>query len=227
MGVFIVPRIEHVDEIFKLLKKELQQYNQPIVSRSRWDKIVHTPFTTLVSCILSLRTKDEVTEQASIRLLKEYNTPKKIVNLLEKQIESLIYPVGFYKTKAKRIKDISRTLIENYNGKVPDDFDELLKLKGVGRKTANIVMVYGHKKQDYIPIDTHCHKIPNRLGWINTKTPEQTEEELKKILPKKYWDDFNHLFVKFGQTICVPISPFCSKCPIKKYCKQISVTKSR
>ena len=227
MGVFIVPRIEHVDEIFKLLKKELQKYNQPIVSRSKWDEIVHTPFTTLVSCILSLRTKDEVTEQASIRLLKEYNTPEKIVNLSEKQIESLIYPVGFYKTKAERIKDISKTLIGNYNGKVPDDFDELLKLKGVGRKTANIVMVYGHKKQDYIPIDTHCHRIPNRLGWINTKTPEQTEEELKKILPKKYWDDFNHLFVKFGQTICVPISPFCSKCPIKKYCKQISVTKSR
>jgi len=227
MGVFIVPRIEHVDEIFKLLKKELQKYNQPVVSRSKWDEIVHTPFTTLVSCILSLRTKDEVTEQASIRLLKEYNTPEKIVNLSEKQIESLIYPVGFYKTKAERIKDISKTLIGNYNGKVPDDFDELLKLKGVGRKTANIVMVYGHKKQDYIPIDTHCHRIPNRLGWINTKTPEQTEEELKKILPKKYWDDFNHLFVKFGQTICVPISPFCSKCPIKKYCKQISVTKSR
>jgi len=222
-----VPRIEHVDEIFKLLKKELQKYNQPVVSRSKWDEIVHTPFTTLVSCILSLRTKDEVTEQASIRLLKEYNTPEKIVNLSEKQIESLIYPVGFYKTKAERIKDISKTLIGNYNGKVPDDFDELLKLKGVGRKTANIVMVYGHKKQDYIPIDTHCHRIPNRLGWINTKTPEQTEEELKKILPKKYWDDFNHLFVKFGQTICVPISPFCSKCPIKKYCKQISVTKSR
>ena len=222
-----MPSIEHVDEIFKLLKKELQNYNQPVVSRSKWNEIVHTPFTTLVSCILSLRTKDEVTEQASIRLLKEYDTPEKIVNLPEKQIESLIYPVGFYKTKAKRIKDITRTLIENYNGKVPDDFDELLKLKGVGRKTANIVMVYGHGKQDYIPIDTHCHKIPNRLGWINTKTPEQTEEELKKILPKKYWNDFNHLFVKFGQTICVPISPFCSKCPIKKYCKQISVTKSR
>jgi len=219
--------IEHIDEIFQLLKKELEKLSRPVVSRSKWNEIVNTPFTTLISCILSLRTKDEVTDQASIRLLKEYDTPKKITNLAEKQIESLIYPVGFYKTKAKRIKDISKTLIENYNGKVPDDFDELLKLKGVGRKTANIVMVYGHKKQGFLPIDTHCHKIPNRLGWINTKTPEQTEEELKKILPKKYWDDFNHLFVKFGQTICVPISPFCSLCPIKKYCKQVSVTKSR
>jgi endonuclease-3 len=220
-------KIDHIDEIFKLLNKELEKYNRPIVSRSKWDEIIHNPFTTLISCILSLRTKDEITEQASIRLLKEYNSPRKIVNLSEKQIESLIYPVGFYKVKAKRIKDISKTLIENYNEKVPDDFDKLLKLKGVGRKTANIVMVYGHKKQDYLPIDTHCHKIPNRLGWIKTKTPEETEKALKKILPKKYWDDFNHLFVKFGQTICVPISPFCNICPIRMYCKQVSVIKSR
>ena len=110
---------------------------------------------------------------------------------------------------------------------MPNDFDELLKLKGVGRKTANIVMVYGHKKQGFLPIDTHCHRIPNRIGWIKTKTPDETEIALKKVLPEKYWDDFNHLFVTFGQTICVPISPFCSKCPINKYCKKILVKKSR
>ena len=220
-------KIKHIDEIFSLLKKELEKYTMPVVSHPGWDDIVKTPFTTLISCLLSLRTKDEVTAQASYKLFKKYNTPEQLVTVSEKEIQSLIYPVGFYKTKAKRIKDISKTIIENYNGKVPDGFDELLKIKGVGRKTANIVMLYGHKKQDYLPIDTHCHRIPNRLGWINTKTPEQTEIALKKILPKKYWNDFNHLFVKFGQTICVPISPFCSKCPIKKYCKQISVTKSR
>lgn len=220
-------KIKHIDEIFSLLKKELEKYTMPVVSHPDWDDIVKTPFTTLISCLLSLRTKDEVTAQASYKLFKKYSTPEQLVTVSEKEIQSLIYPVGFYKTKAKRIKDISKTLIENYNGKVPDGFDELLKLKGVGRKTANIVMVYGHKKQDYLPIDTHCHRIPNRLGWINTKTPEQTEIALEKILPKKYWDDFNHLFVKFGQTICVPISPFCSRCPIKNYCKQISVTKSR
>jgi len=223
----MVQHIEHIDEIFRLLKKELQQYNQPIVSRSKWEEIVRTPFTTIVSCILSLRTKDKVTEKASIRLLKNYNTPEKIANLSEKKIESLIYPVGFYKTKARRIKEISKIILDKYSGEVPDDFDELLKLKGVGRKTANIVMAYGHKKQGYLPIDTHCHRIPNRLGWIETKTPEQTEKELSKFLPRKYWDDFNHLFVTFGQTICVPVSPFCSKCPIKQYCKQVSVTKSR
>jgi len=103
----------------------------------------------------------------------------------------------------------------------------LLKLKGVGRKTANIVMVYGHKKQGYLPIDTHCHRIPNRLGWIITKAPDQSEHQLKKIIPKKYWDEFNHLFVKFGQTICLPISPFCSKCPITNFCKQVNIKKSR
>jgi len=222
-----VEKIENVDEIFRILKKELEKFTMPVVSHPDWDDIVDTPFTTLISCLLSLRTKDEITAKASYSLLKKYNTPEQLANVSEKEIQSLIYPVGFYKTKAKRIKDISRTLIEKYNEKVPNDFDELLKLKGVGRKTANIVMVYGFKKQNYLPVDTHCHKIPNRLGWIKTKTPEQTEEELKKILPKKYWNDFNFLFVKFGQTICVPISPFCSKCPIKNYCKQVSVTRSR
>ena len=176
---------------------------------------------------MSLRTKDEVTEKASLRLLKKHNTPEKLLTLSEKEIESLIYPVGFYKTKAKRLREISKSLIENYSSEVPKDFDELLKLKGVGRKTANIVMVYGHKKHGYVPIDVHCHRIPNRLGWINTKTPEGTEFEIKKILPEQYWDDFNDMFVTFAQKICVPISPFCSKCPIEKYCKKISVEKTR
>jgi endonuclease-3 len=221
-----VAKIEHVDRIFNLLRDELSKYEQPVVSKIKKD-VINTPFTTLISCILSLRTKDEVTEKASIRLLSKYNTPKKILTLTEDYIASLIYPVGFYKTKAKTIKDISKTLIEKYSGNVPTDFDELMKLKGVGRKTANIVMVYGHKKHGYIPIDVHCHRIPNRLGWIKTKTPEETELKLKKILPKKYWDDFNNLFVLFGQKICVPISPFCSRCPIENFCKKISVNKAR
>jgi len=221
-----VEKIEHIDEIFKLLKEELEKYDQPVVSKIKKD-VINTPFTTLISCILSLRTKDEVTEKASIRLLKDYYTPNKILSLNEDQIASLIYPVGFYKTKAKTIKNISKTLKDSYSGKVPVSFDELMKLKGVGRKTANIVMVYGHKKHGYIPIDVHCHRIPNRLGWIKTKKPEETEVKLKKILPNKYWDDFNNLFVLFGQKICVPISPFCSKCPIDRYCKKISVKKSR
>jgi endonuclease III len=218
--------ISHVDEIFSLLKKELDQYGRPIVSRSKPD-IPDTPFVTLISCLLSLRTKDEVTEKASLQLLKDFNTPEQLSELPIKKIESLIYPVGFYKTKARRIKEISATLLQDYQGNVPDDFDELMKLKGVGRKTANIVMVYGHKKHGYLPIDTHCHRIPNRLGWIHTKTPEETEHALQKVLPVKYWDDFNDLFVRFGQTICVPISPFCSRCSLQKYCKKIGVLTSR
>jgi len=213
-------------KIFTALKHELQRYNKPVVLKFK-RTIPESPFVTLVSCLLSLRTKDEVTEQASRRLLTQYNTPEKILRLPEKTIASLIYPVGFYKTKAKRIKEISRTILEKYQGRVPDTIDELLTLKGVGRKTANIVMVYGHKKHGFLPIDTHCHRIPNRLGWIKTKTPEETEQALKKNLPEQYWDDFNDLFVTFGQKICVPISPFCSRCPIERYCKKIKVEKSR
>jgi len=222
----MVRTIQHFDKIFALLKQQLNANKPPVVSRKKRE-IPDTPFVTLISCLLSLRTKDEVTEQASRKLLTKYNTPEKIIRLTEKQIETLIFPVGFYKTKAIRIKGISQVLLEKYQGEVPDEFNELLTLKGVGRKTANIVMVYGHKKHGYLPIDTHCHRIPNRLGWIKTNSPEDTESALKKILPLEYWDDFNDLFVTFGQTICVPISPFCSRCPIEQYCKKVSVSTSR
>jgi len=221
-----VKEIKNIDILFKLLKKELKKYNSPVLSK-KWEEIKKTPFTTLISCILSLRTKDKVTDNASVRLFKKYNTPETLSKAPVDEIEKLIFPVGFYHTKAKRIKEISKTLLERYNGKVPEDFNELMKLKGVGRKTANIVMTFGFNKTDYIPVDTHCHRLPNRLGWIKTKTPEETEQELKKILPKTYWHDFNHLFVQFGQSICVPISPFCSKCPIEKYCKKIGIKNQR
>jgi len=221
-----VKKIKNIDIIFKLLREELKKYNSPVLSK-KWEEIKKTPFTTLISCILSLRTKDKVTDNASVRLFKKYNTPETLSKAPVDEIEKLIFPVGFYHTKAKRIKEISKTLLERYNGKVPEDFNELMKLKGVGRKTANIVMTFGFNKTDYIPVDTHCHRLPNRLGWIKTKTPEETEQELKKILPKTYWHDFNHLFVQFGQSICVPISPFCSKCPIEKYCKKIGIKNQR
>lgn len=214
------------EAIFKALKKELKQYSLPIVTREK-KGVDHTPYTTLISCILSLRTKDDVTAKAAIKLLSKYGTPKQMISVDEDEIADLIYPVGFYKTKAKRIKEMSKTILEDFNGKVPDTLDGLLQLNGVGRKTANIVMVYGHEHHGYLPIDTHCHRIPNRLGWIKTKTPEETEQELLKLLPEEFWDDFNDLFVLFGQKICVPISPFCSECPIEKYCKKRDVKKSR
>ena len=220
-------QIEHIDEIFKLLNKELKQYKFPAVSHPKWDEINKTPFTTLISCILSLRTKDEVTDKASVRLLSKYNTPEKLVKLSEGQIQKLIYPVGFYKTKSKRIKEISKTLIDKYNSEVPEDFNELLKLKGVGRKTAAIVMVYGHKNPSFIPVDVHVHIISNRLGWVKSKNSDETMDELMKIIPKKYWTDINHLFVQFGQTICITISPWCSRCPIEKFCPKMGVIKNR
>lgn len=216
---------ENVDEIMDILKKEIRDYED--FQNQRWKEIEKNPFAVLVSCLLSLRTRDEVTISSSIRLLSKYNKPEDLANADIREIERLIYPVGFYRVKAMRLKEISKILVERYNGEVPDSFDELIKIKGIGRKTANIVMMYGYNKDDYLAIDTHCHRIPNRIGWIKTRTPEETEKELKKKLPKKYWRDFNHLFVRFGQRICLPVSPKCSKCPIKKFCKRVGVEKHR
>lgn len=216
-----------IKKILDILKEETKKFNTPLVAQKKWQQIKKTPFTVLISCLLSLRTKDEITDKASIKLLKKHDTPEKILQLKTKEIEKLIYPVGFYHVKAQRVKQISKTILEKHQGKVPEDFKDLMNLKGVGRKTANIVMTYGHQKPNYLPIDTHCHRIPNRIGWINTKNPEETEKQLKKILPKKYWYNFNHLFVKFGQNICLPISPKCSICPIEKYCKKINVKNHR
>jgi endonuclease III len=149
-----------------------------------------------------------------------------MLKLSAKKIEKLIYPVGFYKTKAKNILDICRTLIGQYGGEVPDEIDELLKLKGVGRKTANLVVTLGYKKPG-ICVDTHVHRISNRWGYVKTKTPAKTEDALRAKLPKQYWIEYNDLLVSFGQHLCRPISPLCSACPVKKYCRQIGVTLRR
>ena len=219
-------KIKHIDEIMDLLKQEMKKYNAPVLSK-KWDKMIRTPFTTLISCILSLRTKDEVTDAASIRLFKKYHTPQTLSKASIKEIEKLIFPVGFYHTKARRIKDISQTLIDEYNGKVPEDFNELLKLKGVGRKTASITMVYGHNNPNYIPVDVHVHIISNRLGWVKSKNADETMDQLMTVVPKKHWMDINHLFVQFGQTICITVSPWCSRCPVEKFCPKVGVFRSR
>ena len=215
---------ESTNHVINTLKKEVKKFKEPVVTRYSRKK---DPFKVLISCMLSLRTKDEVTGKASKRLFLKADTPKKILKLKTKEIEKLIYPVGFYKTKAKRLKTICQDLLNNYGGKVPNSEEELLKLKGVGRKTMGIVMCYAFGKNEHIPVDSHVHQVANRLAWVRTKTPEKTEQELYKIIPKKYWHDLNDVFVTFGQNICVPVSPFCSKCPIKKYCPRIGVRKSR
>ncbi len=184
------------------------------------------PFHVLISCIISLRTKDEVTESSSKRLFEQASNPEDMIKLSPEKISQLIYPAGFYKRKGKQIFDISKILIEKYNGKVPDNINELLALPGVGRKTATLVLSAGFSK-DAICVDTHVHRIANRLGLISTKTPEETEFELMKILSKKYWKEINHLLVLHGKNICTPISPKCSKCILNNLCEKVNVNKSR
>jgi len=184
------------------------------------------PFYVLISTVLSARNKDEMTIKATRKLFAKYKTPKQIANAPIKKLEPLIKQSGFYKTKAKRIKEISRIILEKYKGKVPKDFEKLVELPGVGRKTAGCVMVYAFNKPA-IPVDTHVHKIANRLGWVKTKIPEKTEQALMKIIPKRYWLDVNEVLVIHGQTVCTPISPFCSNCTVRKYCLRIGIKKSR
>jgi endonuclease-3 len=184
------------------------------------------PFKVLISCILSLRTQDRTTGIASERLFAIAPDVKTMAALTVKRIEKVIYPVGFYKVKAERIKELCSVLIQQYNSKVPSDIDELLTLKGVGRKTANLVVTLGYRKPG-ICVDTHVHRITNRLGYIKTKTPEQTEFALRKTLPEEYWLEINGLLVAFGQGICKPISPHCTKCSINRFCDKAGVTKHR
>ena len=215
--------MDKIDDIVTILKRENKKYIVPIVTTISKSK---SPFKVLISCLLSLRTKDKVTTEASNRLFKLASNPRQMLNMSTKDIEKAIYPVGFYITKSKRIKEICKTLLNDCGGAVPDEIDELLKLKGVGRKTANLVVTLGYGKLG-ICVDTHVHRISNRLGLIKTKTPEQTEFTLRKKLPQKHWLIYNDLLVTYGQNLCVPISPWCSKCKIYKYCKRVGVKKFR
>ena len=176
------------------------------------------PFRVLISTILSQRTRDENTIKATNQLFRVYKTPREIAAAPLKRIEELIRPAGFYRVKAARIKEVAGIIHERYGGSVPERVEELLRLPGVGRKTANCVLVYGHGKKA-IPVDTHVHRISNRLGLVDTRTPEETEEELCRRVPRKYWLELNSLFVKFGQQICRPIKPRCGECPVRAECR--------
>ncbi len=184
------------------------------------------PFLVLVSCLLSLRTKDTVSLPASHRLFHVVKTPEEFLTISTKQIERIIYPVGFYRKKAKQLQAISKDLIVRYDGQVPHSESDLLSINGVGRKTMNLVRGEGFNIPA-ICVDTHVHRISNRLGLVKTKKPDETERELKRVLPQKYWTEYNRLMVMWGQNICVPISPFCSKCAIFDLCPKIGVKRSR
>ena len=213
-----------INQIIKKLKKAAKKWVTPSVTFVAIQ--TNDPFRILISTLLSLRTKDQTTLDASKRLFALANTSEDMRKLKVKQIEKAIYPVGFYHTKAKRILEICDVLIQKYGGKVPDTMEELLALKGVGRKTANLVITLGYNKSG-ICVDTHVHRISNRLGIVKTKTPHETEFALMKVLPKKHWIDYNDVLVSFGQNLCAPISPKCSICPIETSCPKIGVTTRR
>jgi len=213
-----------IHSAIRILRRETPRWKTPVVTLMA--ETYGSPFRVLISCVLSLRTQDATTAKASQRLFALADTPQSTLKLTAKKIEKLIFPVGFYKTKAKTLRDISRLLIDNYGGKVPDTIDELLKFKGVGRKTANLVVTLGYRKPG-ICVDTHVHRISNRWGYVKTATPEKTEFALRAKLPNPYWIEYNDLLVSFGQHLCRPISPLCSQCPVAKYCRRIGVTARR
>jgi endonuclease-3 len=213
-----------IHSAIKILRREVPKWETPIVTLMA--ETYQSPFRVLISCILSLRTQDATTAKASHRLFALADSPETMLKLTAKKMEKLIYPVGFYRTKAKNILEICQTLIDRYAGQVPDSIDELLKFRGVGRKTANLVVTLGYHKPG-ICVDTHVHRISNRWGYVKTATPEKTEFALRDKLPKKYWIEFNDLLVSFGQHLCRPISPVCSQCPIAQYCNRVGVSVKR
>ncbi|MBU1726787.1 MAG: endonuclease III [Candidatus Omnitrophica bacterium] len=207
----------------KLIRKQVNKCIVPSVTQvSRRND----PYQVLISCILSLRTKDKTTVEASKRLFQVADTPKDMVELSVSRMEKLIYPVGFYRNKSRVILEANKKILGDFGGKVPNNIDDLLSIKGVGRKTANLVLGLGFNIPA-ICVDTHVHRITNRLGWIKTRSPEETEEALKKIIPRHLWVELNTILVTFGQNICLPVSPFCSKCSVRRFCKRIGVGKSR
>lgn len=213
-----------IELVIPILEEEAKEWELPIVShlaRGHRD-----PFRILISTLLSLRTKDEVTAEASERLFRLAGTPTEMVKLSSAVIAKTIYPVGFYRVKTKTIIAVSKELIGRFNSQVPATIEELLTIKGVGRKTANLVVTLGFNKEG-ICVDTHVHRISNRWGYVRTKTPEQTEFALREKLSRRHWTNYNTLLVAFGRRICRPVSPICSNCPVSNYCDRVGVAKSR
>lgn len=210
--------------MLKALRRQSRRWKAPIAGT--FAEGPDAAFRVLLSTVLSLRTKDAVTEQASRRLLEAAPAPGALLALRASRIERLIYPVGFYRTKARNLLRIARILLERYGGRVPDDLETLLQLPGVGRKTANLVVTVGYGKPG-ICVDTHVHRISNRWGLVRTKSPDETEERLRRILPKRYWISYNELLVAFGQNLCLPVSPLCTRCEFFDSCPKVGVHRNR
>jgi endonuclease-3 len=218
-------RQDQITAALRIVKREIRQWEEPVVGVVARESN-RDPFRILISCLLSLRTKDKTTNEASARLFALAHQPATMLTLPLRKIERAIYPVGFYRTKAKSIHAICRRLLEFYGGTVPDSIEELVTLSGVGRKTANLVVTVAYGRPG-ICVDIHVHRISNRWGYVRTKTPEETEQALRRKLPATHWITFNDLLVPYGQNLCQPVSPFCSQCKLIEYCDRVGVTRSR
>lgn len=207
----------NLEELLEVMESEARKRNAPVFTLKGF---LNDPFQHLIFAVLSSRTKDEVTVKAGKRLFKKAKNPEELAKMDVGEIEKLIEGVGFYRVKAKNLKKLAEILVSKYNSRIPLNLEELTKLPGVGRKTANIVLSASNIPT--IAVDTHVHRISNRLGLVKTKKPEETEEQLKKLFPKKLWNRVNQAFVGFGQTVCKPIKPLCNECPIK-WCPKIGV----
>ncbi len=204
-------------EMIRRLKEEFQIGAFPGKNPDSNEIPSRSPFKVLISTILSQRTKDANTHKASKALFKKYDTPERLANAPVEEVKEMIRPAGFYNVKSERVKEVAGIIKEEYDGVVPEDFDPLMELPGVGRKTANCVLVYGFG-EPAVPVDTHVHRISNRLGIADTKTPEKTEEVLVQEIPKEYWIEINRLMVEFGKNICRPRNPKCDVCPLTDMC---------
>jgi endonuclease III len=218
-------RQDQIAAALRIVKREIRQWEEPVLGVVARESN-RDPFRILISCLLSLRTKDKTTNEASVRLYALAHQPATMLGLPLRKIERAIYPVGFYRTKAKSIHAICRRLLDVYGGTVPESIDELVTLSGVGRKTANLVVTVAYGKPG-ICVDIHVHRISNRWGYVRTKTPEETEQALRRKLPVQHWITFNDLLVPYGQHLCQPVSPFCSQCKLTEYCDRVGVTRSR
>jgi len=216
---------KNIPKVMEILSKKYHNTGVTTLNRMR-EEDKKDSFKILISCLLSLRARDENTEKVSEKLFSIADTPNRILDMDKKELEETIFSSGHYRKKAETLKHVSKELINRFKGKVPDNREDLISIKGIGPKTANIVLAFAFNKP-VIPVDTHVHRIPNRLGWVNTREPEKTEEELMKIIPKKHIIDFNAIFVQFGRDICNPISPKCSSCPVSNYCPKRGVNRSR
>lgn len=214
-----------IHAVLRIVRREVRRWQEPVVGVVARESD-RDPFRILIATVLSLRTKDQTTAEASARLFALADTPAALLAVSAPRIERLIYPVGFYRTKARQIREICALLLSRHQGRVPDDLEALVALPGVGRKTANLVVTVGYRKPG-ICVDIHVHRISNRWGYIKTKTPDESEVALRKKLPPRHWITYNDLLVPYGQNLCLPVSPRCSQCKLTRYCARVGVRTSR